>query len=258
MALLNLDFFSGVLGMDTQLCVILPEDRTAARVERCVKDHPVLYLLHGHSGDHSAYIRRSNIELLCAERDLIVVMPNCHRGFYTDSEAGYKYFSFLAHELPDAVQSFFHVSPRREDTYIAGISMGGYGAFKLALSYPERYAAAVSISGALEPETLISDKPAFAVSDFNSNIRNVFATSSEECSLKALVASAAGSTNTLPKLYQFCGTEDMLFDSNRRFADYMEATYPADKFRFATAPGIHNWEYWNRILPEVIDLLASI
>lgn len=255
MALLNVEFFSGILGMDTQMCVILPEDRSAERAARREGDSPVLYLLHGHSGDHTAYIRRSNIELLASELDLIIVMPNAHRGFYTDTEAGYKYFSFLAEELPVIVRNFFHASQRPEDNFVAGISMGGYGAFKLALTYPERFAAAVSISGALEPDVLVSDSPAFAVSDFNSNLENIFAAPKEESSLYKLALTALASGKPLPKLLQFCGSEDMLIDSNRRFAAFMEENYPGEKYAFRTAPGIHNWEYWNRIMPEVMDAL---
>lgn len=257
MALLNVEFFSGVLGMDTQMYVLLPEDRSAARAMPDSREHPVLYLLHGHSGDHSAYIRRSNIELLASELDLVVVMPNGHRGFYTDSGHGYQYFSFLAEELPTIVQNFFHVSSRREDSYVAGISMGGYGALKLALTYPERYTAAASLSGAVEPQELVSDKPAFAVADFNANIRGIFSSSKEETRLERLAESAVASGKELPDIYQYCGEQDMLFESNLRFAHFMEKEYPADRFSFKTEEGIHNWEYWNRVMPDMLSRLLN-
>lgn len=100
--------------------------------------YPVLYLLHGLSDDHTIWHRRTSIERYVSALGLAVVMPNVGKSFYTDMANGGNYFTFITEELPTLVQSYFPVSAKREDNFIAGLSMGGYGAFKVALSCPEK------------------------------------------------------------------------------------------------------------------------
>ncbi len=112
--------------------------------------HPTLYLLHGLSDDDSIWLRRTSIERYVADLGIAVVMPQVHRSFYTDMAEGGRYWTFISEELPTLARSFFPLSHQREDNFVAGLSMGGYGAFKLALRKPEQYAAAASLSGALD------------------------------------------------------------------------------------------------------------
>ena len=142
MALIQCDFYSEVLQLSTSMNVILPQPARSR--------YPVLYLLHGLSDDHTIWLRRTSIERFVDPLGLAVVMPAVHRSFYTDMAAGNRYWTFVGRELPALVRAFFPVSRRREDTFVAGLSMGGYGAFKLALSFPQRFAAAASLSGALD------------------------------------------------------------------------------------------------------------
>ena len=128
MALLNVDFYSYYLGMDSPLTVLLPEKRGRKPEAAPDKKYPVLYLLHGHADDNTAWIRKSDLELLVRDHDLIVVMPSAHRSFYTNGRYGHLYFDYITKELPVIVGNFFPASARREDTYIGGLSMGGYGA----------------------------------------------------------------------------------------------------------------------------------
>lgn len=131
MALLRCNFFSDVLGMSMSMTVILPQKTRnqigmagAAPTDR----HPCLYLLHGLSDDDTIWSRRTSIERYVAPLGLAVIMPNVHRGFYTDMAHGYRYWTYISEEIPALAQSFFHISDRREDTFVAGLSMGGYGA----------------------------------------------------------------------------------------------------------------------------------
>ena len=114
-----------------------------------VAKRKVLYLLHGLSDDGSAWQRYTSIETIAALYGLVVVMPSVGRSFYTDQPNGQKYFSYLTDELPHYLKDVFGLSPHREDTLIAGNSMGGYGAFKAAFLHPELYSAAASFSGVL-------------------------------------------------------------------------------------------------------------
>src|SRR5262247_490501 len=153
MALMHCHFFSQVLGLMSTMSVILPDPlptETRATLASQRPRYPTLYLLHGMSDDHTVWQRRTSIERYVAGRNLAVVMPAVHRSFYTDSLTGQRYWTFISEELPALARHFFPLSTRRAETYVAGLSMGGYGAFKLALTYPERYAAAASLSGALD------------------------------------------------------------------------------------------------------------
>ena len=153
MALLNCDVFSDVLGLSTSLTVILPQATTTQigmTGNARDADPPLLYLLHGLSDDHTIWLRRTSIERYVAPLGLAVVMPQVHRSFYTDEVYGNRYWTFLSEELPELVHGFFRLSRRRADTFVAGLSMGGYGAMKWALRCPERFAAVASLSGAVD------------------------------------------------------------------------------------------------------------
>ena len=154
MALLRCDFRSETLGLDTAMSVILPSGAAPAG------GHPTLWLLHGSGDDHTAWTRQTSIERYVADTGWAVVMPQVDRSYYADMVYGKRYWTFVREELPRIARSFFRLSEHRADNAVAGLSMGGYGAFKLALNFPDRYAAAASLSGALDPETLGAEDPA--------------------------------------------------------------------------------------------------
>src|SRR6476619_7886720 len=130
------------------MTVILPQS-TAGQIgmtgSESTGETPVLYLLHGLSDDDTIWLRRTSIERYVAALGLAVVMPQVHRSFYTDEAYGNRYWTYLSEELPEIVHGFFRLSRRREDTFVAGLSMGGYGALKWALRDPGRFAAAASL-----------------------------------------------------------------------------------------------------------------
>ena len=140
MAFLQCSFHSDVLGRACSMNVILPQKVTTQIGMTSSgggnRRYPVLYLLHGLSDDHTIWSRRTSIERYAAEYELAVVMPDGERGFYTDMMQGPRYWTMLTEELPAIAASFFPISTRREDTYVAGLSMGGYGALKCALRLP--------------------------------------------------------------------------------------------------------------------------
>ena len=150
MAVMKIEYYSEVLDMEWGVNVLYPD---ASRVtEPNSKDIPVLYLLHGMSGNHNSWLKRTNVERLLRGTNLIVVMPNTNNGWYTDTQYGYNYYTALAEELPKVLKRFFpNMTNKREKTFIAGLSMGGYGSFKLALS-TDRFSHAASFSGALSFE----------------------------------------------------------------------------------------------------------
>jgi putative tributyrin esterase len=254
MAHLRVDFFSDSLSLSTSMTVILPQQtRTQIGMTGQLADGPppVLYLLHGLSDDDTTWLRRTSIERYVAPLGLAVVMPQVHRSFYTDEAYGGRYWTFVAEELPQIVSSFFRVSDRREDTFVAGLSMGGYGAFKLALRQPERFAAAACLSGAVHLSALRSGP---ARPDDPRMFERVFgdgpiAGGSDD--LFSLLDHADPAV--LPDLYLSCGTEDPLYADNAAFGDACGRAGVEVTTSFG--PGTHEWGFWDARISDVLAWL---
>lgn len=132
MAFMEIEYNSLALNQYRQVTVIYPEISEVLGADS--QDIPVLYLLHGMNGNHNSWNKRTNIQRLLRKTNLIVVMPNCDNGWYTNTASGLNYYDAIAIELPQVLRQFFpNMTTKREKTFIAGLSMGGYGAFKLAL-----------------------------------------------------------------------------------------------------------------------------
>ncbi len=247
MAFFACNFISETLEVDVSVSVTLPQH---TEVERSDATHvqegppPVLYLLHGLTDDHTRWHRDTLVERYAEEAGLAVVMPAVHHSFYSDEVHGHRYWTYVSEELPDLVQSFFRVSDRPEDTFVAGLSMGGYGALKLALTYPDRYAAAASLSGALDIRYLIGheERTALFHRAFDDTIR-------DSDDLFALLAS----TQSIPPLYVGCGTSDGLFEANERFI--AAATAAGVDLTIDLRPGDHEWSLWDAMIADVIAWL---
>jgi S-formylglutathione hydrolase FrmB len=237
------------------MTVILPQNTSSQIGMKGVvkqKKHPVLYLLHGMSDDHTIWLRRTSIERYVASLGLAVVMPAVHRSYYTDMASGPKYWTFVSEELPRIVQSFFPISEKRRDTFVAGLSMGGYGAFKLAFRHPEKFAAAASLSGALDTVALYDrwGKPKAQEREaiFGKKIKNT------DKDLVYLSAKLAKSSSPKPMLFQCCGTEDFLYGDNLKFRAHIEKL-GAFKLHYEEGPGMHEWGYWDANIQKVLKWL---
>ncbi len=253
MALIECKFHSHVLGMASSLKAIIPEPLpdTLFAKPSVPRRYPCLYLLHGLSDDESIWQRRTSIERYAAGLPLVIVMPNGHRSFYTDMHDGFRYATFLADELPRLVEALFPVSDRCEDRFIAGLSMGGYGAFRSALSFPGRYAAAASLSGALDVARIVHER----VTSCDEWLRvfgpvdSVAGSTNDLLSLAAKVASS----DRPPRLFQWCGTEDALLEHNRTFRDH--ASSVGLKVDYSESAGNHDWSCWDTWIQRVLEWL---
>jgi S-formylglutathione hydrolase FrmB len=249
MALVRCDFYSEVLEVGTSLTALLPqagETQVGVSGPGASGDFPLLYLLHGLSDDATGWQRYTSVERYAAEVGVAVVMPQVGRSFYADEPHGGAYWTFLSEELPTVVESFFRVSRRREDTFVAGLSMGGYGALKWALRQPDRFAAAASLSGALDVVGLgrLPERREFFDRVFDGDVP-------PEDDLFALLAAA--DVDTLPSMYVGCGTEDALYDGNVRFVD--EAVADGVDVHVDFGPGEHEWGLWDRAVRDVLAWL---
>ncbi len=255
MAFLQVGFFSDVLGMCMSMNVILPQ-QSKRQIGMAAKDAggklPTLYLLHGLSDDHSIWHRRTSIERYVADMNLAVVMPTVHRGFYTDQKDGYDYFTFVGEELPAICERFFPLSDRREDRFAAGLSMGGYGAMKLGLLLPERYAAVASLSGKLD---VTAERRAGSPERERENLRT-FGTHEElvdsDNDLFAAAQRLIESDRPRPRIFVACGTEDFLIEENRAFNRFFGEELDV---HYEEGPGAHTWDFWDAYIQKVLRWL---
>lgn len=254
MALFTAQFRSEALQLGVSVNVILPQP--AADQAGFERKLPVLWLLHGLSDDHTVWLRRTSIERYVEGRNLAVVMPAVDRSFYTDMAHGNRYWTYISEELPILMRGWFPLSARREDNFVAGLSMGGYGAFKLALSHPARFAAAASLSGALRrfDEDLTAPD---ADLDWLALLKNIFGDLTKFADgpndVYALAHKAARQRMVRPALYACCGTEDFLLEDNRRFRAHAEQF--GLPLTYEEGPGEHEWGFWDRNIQRVLDWL---
>ena len=242
MSLHEIRYFSQALEKSTGTLVLHPD-----------KDVPGPYhcmlLLHGLSDDYSIWQRRTSIERYVAGKPLIVVMPDGGRGFYVDAIQGYQYLQAIAYELPELLRHWFTIEGK---WCTAGLSMGGYGALRVALERPELFVSAVSHSGATiigryyPTATPESDEPRDA--SFIKEFLPVFGVATPDGPND--LVSLAQKSSPLPRLRFDCGTEDFLLESNRTL--HKELTELGITHEYEEFPGDHNWEYWDEHVQEAI------
>lgn len=236
MALCELHYLSGVLNKAHAANVILPSADLPP-------PYHVMFLLHGITGDHTSWVRRSNIERYVEGLPLIVVMPDAGRSFYCDAAEGPAYGRALGEELPTLIRNWF---PTRANWAVTGLSMGGYGALRLALAYPETFVSAASLSGALAFGRLFGWDES---DDFGREFRRVLGPDpvGGPADLFHLVETA----EPRPALWIDCGTDDFLLPANHAFRQHLlEQGIPHE---YSENPGEHTWDYWDTHVRRALE-----
>lgn len=234
-------YYSAAVGIQLGARILVPESGPVGK--------PTVYLLHGLSDDHSIWHRRSSVERYVEPCDVVVVMPNGGRGFYTNAAEGPRWGDAVGPELITKVEEWFSVSRDASDRYIAGLSMGGYGAFCLALRNPRAYKCAASLSGAL----MVGSKPvsdSLRGLDFQEELRRIFGANPSGTENDLLwLAQRNYADNVLPQLWMDCGQSDFLLEDNQMFYERLNALNVPVTYK--VSDGSHDWQYWNRLLPDV-------
>lgn len=246
MAFIQCNMYSHILGREVAVNIILPHASKQFDIGADLGKIPVLYLLHGLSENHSVWSRKSSIERYVTGKRLAVVMPDGGRDFYTDTKSGIKWFGYLTEELPKAICSMTNISDKREDNFIAGLSMGGYGALKAAFVRSDLFSCAASLSGAVDIGRVLD------MSGETPEISAVFGDDGEyACDLYQALADC----KNVPSVYQCCGTKDFLYADNQAFRDFAmkyvtDFTYDEDEYD-------HCWDFWDMEIKKVIDWLCK-
>lgn len=250
--LLETKFYSKELTKHVQLNVLIP-----GKFRNTNEPYKTLWLLHGLSDDHSAWMRNSCIERYANENGIAVVMPDVYRSWYTNTAYDANYFNFISKELPEVCHGLFKgMSEKREDNIVGGLSMGGYGALKLALSCPEQYGACISLSGSLD----ITRKGRHCNlnewrSIFGFDMESPLELEGSEHDLFALAAKNKSEGKPFPKLYMWCGVDDSLINVNREFDRLLtELEIP---HTFETSEGDHTWKWWDLHIQDGIKYVLN-
>ncbi len=245
MAQFQCNISSPTLNMMMQYYVIIPDDATP----ETKKDMPVLYLLHGLSDNASGWTRLTSIERYARNHGCAVIMPEVQRSFYTDMEYGLPYFQFIIKDLKMVAKNFFALPTDREHSYIAGLSMGGYGALKAGLRHPEEFIACAGFSSAVGVQEYLDNKT-LAVYQEEVAIYGKSLKVKPEDDVYALAEKYADRENN-PRIFLSCGTNDVLFPNTTKLKGILEKgnydllywDYPED----------HTWNFWDMSIQRAMD-----
>jgi len=231
-------FFSKALGKEGQFVACLPDRQEAP------PPYPVFYLLHGLSDDATAWLRWTSVERYVRTLPLIVVMPDGGRGWYSDAPEGMAYETFIVRDLISFVDRYLPTDPRRRARAIGGLSMGGFGAMKLALKHPRLFCSVTSHSGALA-----FLRPKF-FREAGAEFRRIFPTARIRRENDPFVLAKNVSRRLLPRIRFDCGQDDSLIEHNRLFHKHLNRLgIPHEYEEF---PGAHEWGYWDTHIKEAI------
>ncbi|MBR5421062.1 MAG: acetylesterase [Lachnospiraceae bacterium] len=252
MALLQVNYLSGVLFRTVTMNVILPADKIDGMTGRYVngeRKYKTLYLLHGLLGNYTDWVCGTRIQRWAEERNLAVVMPSGDNSFYIKGRMPFdEYAEFIGKELPEVCRRMFPLSEKRKDTYIAGLSMGGYGAIRNGIVYSDTFSHIAGLSAAIHlfdkdmdrgfEDGLYDDPAKAAKTDLNPNV-----------ALEELLKDG----RKLPRFYLSCGRNDDLYGVNVAFRDLLKEK-GADVSWDEDDSG-HDWDFWDSQIKKVLEWL---
>lgn len=227
--------------------ILLPKSYEAAKTER----YPVIYLLHGLYGSYTNWTDKTKVAEYAGRYGFIIVTPEGANGWYTDSvsKPNDKYESYIIKELIPEVDKKFRTKADRDDRIVAGLSMGGYGAVKFGLKYPELFTLVGAFSGAFGTSDF-TEKAAGEIGKTVDVVYGPVGSDTRKANDVFALLEAATDVKKLPFVYQACGTEDFLFSSNRTFDELLIKRKIAHEYR--ERPGIHNWAFWDDQIKEFL------
>lgn len=255
MAVFRISYFSNELNKDCQMNVILPQstaDTPFSKEE--LEDIPVIYLLHGMGGNHDSWLSYTNIERLLKQTAVAVVLPNADLSWYSETNYGLNYYAALINDLPMIVSEFFpQISTKREKTFVVGLSMGGFGAYKVGFS-SEKFSYVASLSGAFDISGSNKILKSFAKEQYWNGIldEQIDYTTSEN-NLLYLAKRKLNNKEAMPRFYAWCGEQDFLFEDNEKMiADLNQLGIAVT---YSKSSGKHDWYYWDKQIEDVLEWL---
>ena len=241
--------------------VILPADRMVLPgMPKKTGKYKTLYLLHGVIGSQFDWVSGTRVQRWAEEKDLAVVMPAGENMFYVDQPKGHNFYGkFIGEELPELMEKFFPLSDKREDRFIAGLSMGGYGAIRNGLKYADRFSKIGGFSSALilediekrtnENLTMFFESRDYAEACFG----NLDEVAGSDMDPKYLASEMKNREVTCPDIYMSCGTKDFLYQANIDYRDaFLAEGLPVT---WNEGPFDHEFDFWDQEIKNFISWL---
>ena len=260
MAIIEVNLISKCLMRTVTFNAIIPVDKFGPQAENAEqKPLKTLYLLHGIFGNYTDWVNGTRIQAWAEANDLAVIMPSGENRFYLDDEkSGELYGEFIGKELVEFTRKLFPLSDKREDTFIAGLSMGGYGAIRNGLKYAENFGCVIGLSAALVHDTWKDADNSAPIFTFRRNYyETIFGeydkVKGSDKDPKALLLKLKEEGRPVPKMYLCCGTEDGLVTANRDFRDFLNEN--GVDLTYVEGPGKHDWVFWDTYIKKVLDWL---
>lgn len=263
MALIQVNLFSESLMRTVPINVILPVDKMVrpGNPRREEKPYKTLYLLHGVFGSYIDWMAGTRIQRYAEAHDLCVVMPSGDNAFYVDQPAGNNFYGeFIGKELVELTRKMFPLSRKREDTFIGGLSMGGYGALRNGLKYSDTFGCIVALSSALHLEEMAARtedtgfmlaNKSYAEACFGDLTKLLGSDKNPKFLVKQLKAQG----KPFPKIYMACGDQDSLLPVNQAFADFLREQ--GAEVTLEIGPGSHEWDFWDTYIQKGIQWLPT-
>ncbi|MEJ7848881.1 MAG: alpha/beta hydrolase family protein [Pyrinomonadaceae bacterium] len=244
---------SKLMAREMPFRVMLPGNYSANKTDG--PRYSVIYLLHGLTGHFDNWTDKTSLAEHASKHNFIIVTPEGNNGWYTDSVSAPndKYESYIVKELIPEIDKTFRTIADRDHRAIAGLSMGGYGAIKFGMKYPEMFSLAGSFSGALGAAAF-SEKGIGAIGKSIDAIYGPLDSETRKANdiFQMVKEMKPEKMRSMPFLYVDCGTEDFLFKNNQDFVTLLVEKKVPHEFR--QLPGGHNWVYWNSQVKEFLEV----
>lgn len=252
MALIQMNFLSTALQRTVPVTVILPVDNTAITDPKPV--FPTLYLLHGLFGNHTDWTGNTRIQQWAEERGLAVVMPSGDNSFYIDHQLpNQEYGKFIGRELVEMTRRAFPLSHNREDTFLAGLSMGGFGALRNGLKYADTFGYVAGFSSAVNIFEMPPDAPGRTLIREDLVFGDLEEARKSDKNPRVALLQAQKAGLRIPRIYMSCGLQDPLVECNRKLRDYFLDQGVC--LTYTESDGKHNWDFWNTEIRSILDWL---
>ncbi len=264
MGLFQVDYYAKTLAKNTNFSAVIPNDipqMMTAGNDCYQRKTKVLFLLHGYSGGCRDWLLGARVTDLATKYNIAIVMPSGDNSFYLDGKGvGRAYCQFVGQELVDYVRSTFGLSAGKEDTYIGGLSMGGFGAIHTGLTYPNTFGKIMALSSALIIHKIENLKEGFkdTIADYEyytSVFGDLSKLSHSVNNPEVLIKELKEKNQAIPSIYMACGTEDFLIKENREFHQFLQKEKVP--VTYIESPGAHDWNFWSQHLEPSIQWMLG-
>lgn len=263
MAVVEGKFYSQEIHKQVDFVAILPVDTPDVYIqndEKANKITKVLYLLHGYSGNEKDWLHHAPMVELANQYHMAIILPQGDNGFYVDHEAtGDHYGRYIGIELVEMVKRMFGIDLDRKDTYIGGLSMGGFGALRNGLLYGDTFGGILALSSALIQDQVATMEPGeddgFAPYGYYKTVFGDLDHVLESDKNPKINAKHLKDKETHVRLYMACGVDDFLIENNRDLHQFLESI--EYEHCYVEDSGAHEWNFWNKYIQKGVAWLCG-